>query len=59
VEGVHARDGHMYAPRLIEAAGIDPGTGVCRVSLCHYNTPSEIDRFAGMIRTVTAGSPAS
>jgi cysteine desulfurase family protein (TIGR01976 family) len=59
LEGVHARDGHMYAPRLIEAVGIDPGTGVCRVSLCHYNTPSEIDRFAGMIRAVTSGSPAS
>ncbi|HET9251747.1 MAG TPA: cysteine desulfurase-like protein [Candidatus Eisenbacteria bacterium] len=52
-EGIHARDGHMYAPRLIEAVGIDPMTGVCRVSLCHYNTPAEIDRFAETIRAVT------
>ena len=48
--GIHARDGHMYAPRLIEAAGIDPATGVCRVSLCHYNTPGEIDAFATALR---------
>ena len=47
---IHARDGHMYAPRLIEAAGIDPATGVCRVSLCHYNTPGEIDALVTALR---------
>jgi cysteine desulfurase family protein (TIGR01976 family) len=47
--GIHARDGHMYAPRLLEAAGIGP-EGVCRVSLCHYNTFAEIDRFGGVLR---------
>jgi cysteine desulfurase family protein (TIGR01976 family) len=49
--GIHARDGHMYAPRLLEAAGIG-AEGVCRVSLCHYNTPAEIDRFAAALRGV-------
>ena len=57
--GIHARDGHMYAPRLIEAAGIDPAKGVCRVSLCHYNTSAEIDRFAETIRSSTVGNRAS
>ncbi|HEU5311257.1 MAG TPA: cysteine desulfurase-like protein [Candidatus Eisenbacteria bacterium] len=56
-QGVHARDGHMYAPRLIAAAGIDPVTGVCRVSLCHYNTIEEVERFAKVIRTLAAGAP--
>ena len=53
VSGIHARDGHMYAPRLIEAAGIDPAVGVCRVSLCHYNTLAEIDRFGAALQSVT------
>jgi selenocysteine lyase/cysteine desulfurase len=55
-EGVHARDGHMYAPRLLEAAGIDPATGVCRVSLCHYNTASEIERSIATVRALAIGT---
>jgi len=47
---IHARDGHMYTPRLIEAAGLDPKTGVARVSLCHYNTLAEIARFGETLR---------
>ena len=50
--GIHARDGHMYAPRLVQALGIDANTGVCRVSLCHYNTRGEIDRLVTALRTM-------
>jgi selenocysteine lyase/cysteine desulfurase len=51
--GIHARDGHMYAPRLLRAAGFDPEEGVARVSLCHYNTPVEIDRILEAVRAVS------
>jgi cysteine desulfurase family protein (TIGR01976 family) len=51
---IHARDGHMYAPRLIEAAGLDPNSGVARVSLCHYNTLAEIARFGEALRLLAA-----
>jgi selenocysteine lyase/cysteine desulfurase len=50
--GIHARDGHMYAPRLIEAAGLDPASGVVRVSLCHYNTRAEIARLGEALRSL-------
>jgi cysteine desulfurase family protein (TIGR01976 family) len=39
------RDGHMYAPRLMQRLGLPMETGCLRVSLVHYNTASEIDRF--------------
>jgi len=48
---IHARDGHLYAPRLMTALGIDPAVGACRVSLCHYNTPAEIATFFDVLRT--------
>jgi cysteine desulfurase family protein (TIGR01976 family) len=49
--GIHSRHGHMYAPRLIEAAGID-SQGVVRVSLCHYNTHAEIARLGDALRSL-------
>jgi selenocysteine lyase/cysteine desulfurase len=48
--GIQAREGHMYAPRLLRASGFDPDAGVARVSLCHYNTTEEIDRLAAALR---------
>jgi cysteine desulfurase family protein (TIGR01976 family) len=50
--GIQARDGHMYAPRLLRAAGIDPEPGVVRVSLCHYNTADEAHRIVEALRSV-------
>ncbi|HTL99758.1 MAG TPA: cysteine desulfurase-like protein [Candidatus Omnitrophota bacterium] len=47
--GIHAREGHMYAPRLLEAAGRD---AVARVSLCHYNTRAEISRLGEALRSL-------
>lgn len=49
-KGIQSREGHMYAPRLLRAAGFDPDAGVARVSLCHYNTRSEIERFVQALR---------
>lgn len=48
--GVGIRDGHMYAPRLIERLGLTLDKGAVRASLCHYNTTEEIDRFAEVLR---------
>jgi cysteine desulfurase family protein (TIGR01976 family) len=47
--GVGARDGHMYAPRLMERLGLAMDKGAVRVSLVHYNTLAEIDRFAAIL----------
>ena len=35
--------GDFYAPRLLEAIGIDPETGALRMSFVHYTTEEEID----------------
>jgi len=47
--GIGVRDGHMYAPRLMRRLGLDPQTGVVRVSLVHYNTVEEIHHFRDLI----------
>lgn len=44
--GIGIRDGHMYAPRLMKRMGLAKETGMVRVSLVHYNTVAEIQRFA-------------
>jgi cysteine desulfurase family protein (TIGR01976 family) len=41
---IAVRHGHMYAYRLCEAMGLDPGDGVVRISAVHYNTIEEIER---------------
>jgi len=43
------RDGHMYAPRLMRRLGVPVESGVARVSLVHYNTQAEIDRFGQVL----------
>ncbi|MDB5483584.1 MAG: cysteine desulfurase-like protein [Caulobacteraceae bacterium] len=47
---IGARDGHMYAPRLMERLGLALDKGAVRASLVHYNTLGEIDRFAEALR---------
>jgi selenocysteine lyase/cysteine desulfurase len=39
------RFGDFYAKRLVESLGLDTWGGVVRVSIAHYNTPSEIDHL--------------
>lgn len=51
--GIGVRDGHMYSPRLMQRLGLDPGSGAVRVSLAHYNTMEEIQRFADTVEEVT------
>jgi cysteine desulfurase family protein (TIGR01976 family) len=46
------RDGHMYSPRLMARLGLAKETGAVRVSLVHYNTTAEIDRFGEVLATV-------
>jgi cysteine desulfurase family protein (TIGR01976 family) len=49
---IGARDGHMYAPRLMERLGLSLERGAVRASLVHYNTLGEIDRFARALRAL-------
>ncbi len=46
------RYGHMYAYRLLQQLGIDPLTGVVRVSLAHYNTVEEIERLIEVLEAI-------
>lgn len=50
--GIGIRDGHMYAPRLMARLGLPLERGAVRVSLVHYNTLDEIDRFAAALRAI-------
>jgi cysteine desulfurase family protein (TIGR01976 family) len=50
--GIGIRDGHMYAPRLMKRMGLAKETGMVRVSLVHYNTLAEINRFADVLKTL-------
>lgn len=47
--GIGIRDGHMYSPRLMSRLGLAKESGAVRVSLVHYNTMAEIDRFAAVL----------
>lgn len=45
-KGHGCKHGHFYSKRLLEVIGIaDCNDGVVRVSLAHYNTPEEVQRF--------------
>jgi cysteine desulfurase family protein (TIGR01976 family) len=50
------RDGHMYAPRLMERLGLAMDKGCVRASLVHYNDLAEIERFGTALRSVAAGA---
>jgi cysteine desulfurase family protein (TIGR01976 family) len=49
------RDGHMYAPRLMGRLGLAMDRGAVRVSLVHYNTLDEIDRFGEVLKSISRG----
>ena len=53
--GVGLRDGHLFAPRLMARLGLSMETGALRVSLVHYNTVDEVQRFEGLMREVMQG----
>jgi cysteine desulfurase family protein (TIGR01976 family) len=50
--GIGIRDGHMYAPRLMQRMNLSKETGMVRVSLVHYNTLAEIHRFSEVLSTL-------
>jgi cysteine desulfurase family protein (TIGR01976 family) len=54
--GVGLRDGHLFAPRLMNRLGLSMETGAIRVSLVHYNTIEEVRRFEHIAERVIAGS---
>jgi selenocysteine lyase/cysteine desulfurase len=48
---IGVRDGHMYAPRLMERLSLALDKGAVRASLVHYNDLSEIERFGEALRS--------
>jgi cysteine desulfurase family protein (TIGR01976 family) len=53
--GIGIRDGHMYAPRLMQRLGLGMDSGAIRASLVHYNTVEEIRRFETALHDIIAG----
>jgi len=51
-KGFGVRDCNMYSPRLLRRLGIEEGSGAVRVSLVHYNTLSEVDRFVAELHKI-------
>jgi cysteine desulfurase family protein (TIGR01976 family) len=49
---IGVRDGHMYSPRLMGRLGLPVETGAVRASLVHYNTLSEVQKFAGALAEI-------
>ena len=52
---IAVRDGNMYTPRLMKRLN---QTAAVRVSLVHYNTLEEIDRFAVSLARLCSASSA-
>lgn len=53
--GIMAAAGHFYAVRLLQALGVDPASGVLRLSFVHYTTADEIERLiAALARLLPA-----
>jgi cysteine desulfurase family protein (TIGR01976 family) len=48
------RDGHLFAPRLMNRLGLSMETGAIRVSLLHYNKVEEIARFDAVLGDILA-----
>ncbi len=53
--GIGIRDGHMYAPRLMDRLGVSRDAGVVRVSLVHYNTMAEVQRLGNVLTDLRRG----
>jgi selenocysteine lyase/cysteine desulfurase len=48
------RDGHMYAPRLMNRLKLTMDSGAIRASIVHYNTVVEVRRFGEALRDIVA-----
>lgn len=54
--GIAANAGDFYAPRVLEAIGIDPHDGAVRCSFVHYNTTAEVDRLVKALESLPAAA---
>lgn len=52
--GIGTECGHFYAYRALSNVGIEPGEGVVRISLVHYNTQNDVERILTALDTVLA-----
>ncbi len=48
-------DGDFYAWELVRALGLEPGGGLLRVGLVHYNTLDEVDRLVEALQDLARG----
>ena len=53
-QGIGTESGHFYAHRALANLGIDPGEGVVRISLVHYNTLRDVERIVTALDAVLA-----
>jgi selenocysteine lyase/cysteine desulfurase len=44
-QGQLVSHGHFYAPRLLDAVGIDSQSGVIRISMAHYNSHNDVAKL--------------
>jgi cysteine desulfurase family protein (TIGR01976 family) len=51
--GIFAWSGNFYAVEVIARLGLEEEGGLLRVGLCHYSTPSEVDRLIEALRELT------
>ena len=51
-KNIGVRDGHMYAPRLMNRLGLTKESGAVRASLVHYNTVAEVHRFGSALAEI-------
>lgn len=52
--GINTWDGNYYALEVTERLGLEGSGGMLRVGAVHYNTPSEIERFAQELSRIAA-----
>lgn len=51
-EGVQIGSGDLGCATTLEALGLDPEAGVLRISLAHYHTRDDLDRFLRVLRSL-------
>ena len=51
---IGVRDGHMFAPRLMNRLNLSMETGALRISMVHYNTLDEVTRFDAALGAIVA-----
>ncbi len=51
-EGIFVWSGNYYALAVMERLGLEEHGGAVRIGPVHYNTPAEIDRAIGALRTL-------